>query len=208
LAEISPIGTDTLPNVQEKATLLRWFDHHQRALPWRLAGVNPAVSRAAAPAFPDPYAVWISEIMLQQTRVETAIPYYQRFLARFPDVCSLALAEEEEVLALWSGLGYYRRCRGLLAAARQIVAAGGHLPRSARELERLPGIGPYTAAAIASIAFAEPVPVLDGNVERVVCRYSARRASGHRAPERPRRPARDRRRACSTRIAPATATRP
>lgn len=114
--------------------------------------------------------------MLQQTRVETAIPYYQRFLARFPDVASLAAAEEAEVLALWSGLGYYRRCRGLLAAAREIVAAGGALPRSARELERLPGIGPYTAAAIASIAFAEPVPVLDGNVERVVCRYSARRA--------------------------------
>ena len=125
---------------------------------------------------PDPYAVWISEIMLQQTRVETAIPYYLRFLARFPDVASLADAEEAEVLALWSGLGYYRRCRGLLAAARAIVAAGGKLPASARELERLPGIGPYTAAAIASIAFAERVPVLDGNVERVLCRFAARSA--------------------------------
>ncbi len=107
---------------------------------------------------PDPYAVWISEIMLQQTRVETAIPYYLRFLARFPDVASLADAEEAEVLALWSGLGYYRRCRGLLAAAKAIVAAGGKLPASARELERLPGVGPYTAAAIASIAFCRARP--------------------------------------------------
>lgn len=112
--------------------------------------------------------------MLQQTRVETVIPYYRRFLARFPDVSSLAAAEEAEVLALWSGLGYYRRCRGLLAAAREIVARGGKIPSSARELEQLPGIGPYTAAAIASIAFSEPVPVLDGNVERVLCRYGAR----------------------------------
>lgn len=112
--------------------------------------------------------------MLQQTRVETVIPYYRRFLARFPDVASLAGGDESEVLALWSGLGYYRRCRGLLAAARAIVAGGGRLPASARDLERLPGIGPYTAAAIASIAFSEAVPVLDGNVERVVSRYAAR----------------------------------
>jgi A/G-specific adenine glycosylase len=122
--------------------------------------------------------------MLQQTRVETAIPYYRRFLARFPDVASLAGSDEAEVLTLWSGLGYYRRCRGLLAAAKEIVARGGALPRSARELERLPGIGPYTAAAIASIAFAEPVPVLDGNVERVVCRYSARNAGAQRKSDR------------------------
>ncbi len=112
--------------------------------------------------------------MLQQTRVETVIPYYRRFLARFPDVSTLAEANEAEVLALWSGLGYYRRCRALMAAARTIVALGGKLPQSARELERLPGIGPYTAAAIASIAFFEVVPVLDGNVERVLSRYSAR----------------------------------
>lgn len=111
--------------------------------------------------------------MLQQTRVETAIPYYRRFLARFPDIASLARAEEAEVLALWSGLGYYRRCRALLAAARAVVDGGGSLPSSARELEHLPGIGPYTAAAIASIAFAEPVQVLDGNVERVLSRYAA-----------------------------------
>lgn len=122
--------------------------------------------------------------MLQQTRVETAIPYYRRFLARFPDLASLAAADEAEVLALWSGLGYYRRCRGLLAAAREVVATGGALPTSARELERLPGVGPYTAAAIASIAFREPVPVLDGNVERVLSRYSARPGGGRSRQDR------------------------
>lgn len=161
-----PNRPDTLPTVQEESTLLAWFDRHKRDLPWRSPGgpTDPP---------PDPYAVWVSEVMLQQTRVETAIPYYRRFLARFPDVVSLARADEAQVLALWSGLGYYRRCRGLLAAARAVVAAGGRLPASARELERLPGIGPYTAAAIASIAFSEPVPVLDGNVERVLSRYAA-----------------------------------
>jgi len=149
--------------------LLRWFDRHKRALPWRAAGQAR-----------DPYAVWISEIMLQQTRVETVIPYYLRFMARFPDVGALARAGEAELLALWSGLGYYRRCRGLLAAARAVEAAGGKLPESARALERLPGIGPYTAAAIASIAFSQPIPVLDGNVERVVCRYAARSAGAQK----------------------------
>ena len=162
-----PKRPDTLPSVQEKSTLLAWFDRHKRDLPWRSPG------RPSDPP-PDPYAVWVSEIMLQQTRVETAVPYFRRFLARFPDIASLARADEAEVLALWSGLGYYRRCRGLLAAAREVVASGGRLPDTARELERLPGIGPYTAAAIASIAFSEPVPVLDGNVERVLSRYAAR----------------------------------
>lgn len=161
-----PKRPDTLPSVQEKTALLAWFDRHRRDLPWRASG-TPGV-----PA-PEPYEVWISEIMLQQTRVETAIPYYRRFLARFPDVASLARADEAELLALWSGLGYYRRCRALHAAAKSVVASGGNLPTSARELERLPGIGPYTAAAIASIAFSEPVPVLDGNVERVLSRYAA-----------------------------------
>ncbi|MEO8198384.1 MAG: A/G-specific adenine glycosylase [Thermoanaerobaculia bacterium] len=163
--------------MQEKATLLAWFDGHKRDLPWRSPGgpTDPP---------PDSYAVWVSEIMLQQTRVETAIPYYRRFLARFPDVASLARADEAEVLALWSGLGYYRRCRGLLATAKAVVAAGGRLPSRARELERLPGIGPYTAAAIASIAFSEAVPVLDGNVERVLCRYAARSAGAAKRGER------------------------
>lgn len=163
--------------MQEKSTLLAWFDRHKRDLPWRFPG------HAGDPP-PDAYAVWISEIMLQQTRVETVIPYFQRFLEHFPDIASLARAEEAEVLALWSGLGYYRRCRGLLAAAKAVVAAGGSLPARARELERLPGIGPYTAAAIASIAFAEPVPVLDGNVERVLCRYAARSAGAGKRGER------------------------
>ncbi len=172
---------DTLPNMQPGEALLAWFDRHKRALPWRREDSPPGAS-----SFPvvDPYGVWISEIMLQQTRVETARPYYLRFLARFPDVASLAEADEAEVLALWSGLGYYRRCRALLAAARTIVAEGGALPRTARELELLPGIGPYTAAAIASIAFAEVVPVLDGNVERVVCRYAARSAGAKRRSDR------------------------
>ncbi len=165
LAERSLSAADTLPTVRFAQSLLAWFEGHQRALPWRSVGRSS-----------DPYAVWISEIMLQQTRVETVIPFYRRFMARFPDVAALARAEEAELLALWSGLGYYRRCRGLLAAAREIVAGGGELPESARELERLPGIGPYTAAAIASIAFSEPVAVLDGNVERVICRFAAQSA--------------------------------
>ena len=172
-----PNRPDTLPVVQEKSTLLAWFDRHKRDLPWRSKGTPSDPP-------PDPYAVWVSEIMLQQTRVETVVPYFRRFLERFPDIASLARADEAEVLALWSGLGYYRRCRGLLAAAKAVVAAGGSLPASARELERLPGIGPYTAAAIASIAFAEPVPVLDGNVERVLCRYAARSAGAGKSGDR------------------------
>jgi A/G-specific adenine glycosylase len=161
-----PKTADTLSSVPPETALLAWFDRNKRTLPWRFAS-GPTDPPA------DPYAVWVSEIMLQQTRVETAIPYFVRFLKRFPDLASLAAAEEAEVLALWSGLGYYRRCRALLATAREVVAAGGSLPTTARELERLPGIGPYTAAAIASIAFAEAVPVLDGNVERVLSRYAA-----------------------------------
>ena len=111
--------------------------------------------------------------MLQQTRVSTVIPYYQAFLARFPDVGALAAASVDDVLALWSGLGYYRRARQMHRAAQEVVAGGGRFPDSARGLEELPGIGPYTAAAVASIAFGEPVAVLDGNVERVLSRYMA-----------------------------------
>ncbi len=138
--------------------LLGWYEGHRRDLPWRRTR--------------DPYAVWISEVMLQQTRVETVVPYYERFLARLPTVEALARAEGEEVLALWSGLGYYRRARALAAAARAVVEAGD-FPRTAAALEALPGVGPYTAAAVASIAFGEPVPVIDGNVERVVARLLA-----------------------------------
>jgi A/G-specific adenine glycosylase len=137
--------------------LLLWYERNRRDLPWRHN--------------PDPYAVWVSEIMLQQTRVAVVVDRYQAFMVRFPTMLSLALADEQEVLALWSGLGYYRRAR-LLHKAAQFVAnqRGGSLPATAEELRQLPGIGPYTAAAIASIAHGEPVAVVDGNVERVLCR--------------------------------------
>ncbi len=140
------------------ASLLAWFDRHRRDLPWRRDT--------------DPYRIWVSEIMLQQTRVEVVVPYFERFLARFPTLETLAAADEVEVLALWSGLGYYRRGRQLLAAARQVVATGG-FPRTVDGLRALPGIGEYTAAAVASMAFGVPAAVLDGNVERVLCRYLA-----------------------------------
>ena len=138
--------------------LLDWFDRHRRDLPWRRTS--------------DPYKIWLSEVMLQQTRVETALPYYNRFLEKFPTVADLARADVEEVLVLWSGLGYYRRARQLHAAAREIATAG-ELPSTFEGLRRLPGIGDYTAAAVASIAFGVVVPVLDGNVERVLSRVLA-----------------------------------
>lgn len=169
--------------MEARAALLAWFDRHKRELPWRAKGKQ----RVGVPeSLPDPYRVWISEIMLQQTRVETVIPFYLRFLERFPDLDALARAEEADVLAVWSGLGYYRRCRGLLAAARQLARGEGRLPGTARELERLPGIGPYTAAAIASIAFGEVVPVFDGNVERVLSRLTATPGGGRTRQDRRR----------------------
>ena len=119
----------------------------------------------------DPYRIWLSEIMLQQTQVETVIPYYLRFLERFPDVAALAAAPVEDVMALWSGLGYYARARNLHRAAQQVVGHhGGHFPRSATEIETLPGIGRSTAAAIAAFAHDERAAILDGNVKRVLCR--------------------------------------
>ena len=147
--------------MKEAATrrLLDWFDRHRRALPWRRDR--------------DPYRIWVSEIMLQQTRVETAGPYYERFLERFPDRAALAAAGEDEVLAAWSGLGYYRRARQLLAAARQLEAEGRGWPTTAAEWRRLPGVGPYTAAAVASIAFGDVEPALDGNAIRVLSRLAA-----------------------------------
>lgn len=138
--------------------LLAWFDRHRRDLPWR-------ESR-------DPYRVWLSEVMLQQTRVEVVLPYYERFLERFPTVESLAAANLDEVLTLWSGLGYYRRARQLHAAAVQVAAAGG-FPTTLDGWLELPGIGSYTAAAVASISFDVAAPVLDGNVERVLSRCLA-----------------------------------
>lgn len=144
--------------------LLSWYDRNRRDLPWR--GQR------------DPYRIWISEVMLQQTRVAAVIAHYQRFLERFPEVRALAAASLESVLAVWSGLGYYRRARMLHQAAQVIVSRhGGDLPRSAAELQQLPGFGRYTAAAVASIAFAEPVAVVDGNVERVLARLLAGQGS-------------------------------
>jgi A/G-specific adenine glycosylase len=156
---------------RRRAALLAWYDGERRDLPWRRSR--------------DPYAVLVSEVMLQQTRAETVVPYYERFLARFPSVEALAEAQPDEVVALWSGLGYYRRARSLLSAARKVVRAGG-FPRTASGLERLPGIGPYTAAAVASIAFGEPVAVVDGNVERVTARLLALAGAPRRQPARRR----------------------
>ncbi len=135
--------------------LLRWFALNQRDLPWRHTR--------------DPYAIWISEIMLQQTRVAAVIPYYERFLARFPDIQTLAEAPEPDLLARWAGLGYYHRARNLQRAARIMISAGG-FPATYDELRKLPGIGDYTAAAIASIGLGLPHAVLDGNVLRVLSR--------------------------------------
>jgi A/G-specific adenine glycosylase len=137
--------------------LLRWYATHARALPWRGAR--------------DPYRVWISEIMLQQTQVDTVIPYYRRWLKRFPTLKALAAAPLRDVLALWEGLGYYSRARNLHRAAQRVLADfGGRLPQTVAELRTLPGIGRYTAGAIASIAFNQDVAVLDGNVKRVLAR--------------------------------------
>ncbi len=139
--------------------VINWFRREARDLPWR--------------GNPDPYVVWISEIALQQTRIEQGTPYIQRFLGAFPNVESLAAANPDEVLKLWEGLGYYTRARNLHRAARQVVNERcGTLPQSAEDWESLPGVGPYTAGAIASIAFGEAAPVLDGNVKRVMARVT------------------------------------
>ncbi|MBR0223447.1 MAG: A/G-specific adenine glycosylase [Bacteroidales bacterium] len=137
-------------------TLLAWYDANSRDLPWRRTR--------------DPYAIWLSEIILQQTRIAQGRAYWERFMTRFPDVESLAAASEDEVLRLWEGLGYYSRGRNLLFAARQIVARGA-FPDTVEEIRSLKGVGDYTAAAIASIAFGLPAAVVDGNVYRVLARY-------------------------------------
>lgn len=146
--------------------ILAWYDKHARRLPWRL----PPSARETG-GHPDSYAVWVSEIMLQQTRVETVIPYFERWLELFPTVQALAESPQQKVLSAWEGLGYYSRARNLHSAAKMVVAEfGGEIPREIPQLRRLPGIGRYTAAAIASIAFNQDVATLDGNLRRVFSR--------------------------------------
>ena len=152
----------------EAATLLSWYRRSHRDLPWR--------------RLRDPWAIWVSEVMLQQTRVEHVVAYFERFLSRFPSVAALAGAPLDDALAAWSGLGYYRRLRLLHRAAKQVVENGGTIPVEEAALRRLPGVGDYTAAAVASIAFGAVVPVLDGNVVRVMTRRLA-------CADDPRRPA-------------------
>ena len=150
--------------------LLNWYDRHARTLPWR---APPGVT-------PDPYRVWVSEVMLQQTTVATVRPRFEAWVARWPDVASLAAADEAEVMAAWAGLGYYARARNLVRAAKAIVADhGGRLPGTEDALRGLPGLGDYTAAAVAAIAFGQRAVVIDANVERVVSRLF--RAAGKRA---------------------------
>jgi A/G-specific adenine glycosylase len=155
------------------ASLLDWYERQRRALPWR--------------ASRDPYCIWVSEIMLQQTQVATVIGYYERWMQRFPTLERLANAEESEVLLAWEGLGYYSRARNLQSAARRVLQNhGGALPRTLAELRSLPGIGAYSAGAIASIAFDLDEPAVDGNIVRVLCRLFALDGDPSRAPLRER----------------------
>lgn len=147
-----------MPQLKWPDQLLVWFDAHQRQMPWR--------------DDPRPYYVWVSEAMLQQTQVDTVIPYFNRFIAQFPDVHALAAADQQLVLKLWEGLGYYSRARNLHKAAKLICEKfNAQLPQTYQGLQEIPGVGPYIAAAIVSIAFGQPVPVVDGNVLRVFARF-------------------------------------
>lgn len=161
-----PAGTDPGASAGAllSAELLAWYDAHARVLPWRVP--------SGAAERPDPYRIWLSEVMLQQTTVAAVKGYFHRFTTLWPRVEALAAAEDDRVMAEWAGLGYYARARNLLACARAVVARGG-FPDTRAELMTLPGIGPYTAAAIAAIAFGEPAVVVDGNVERVMARLHA-----------------------------------
>ena len=152
------------PQPSFSSRLLAWYDRHRRRLPWRAQSGEP----------PDPYRVWLSEVMLQQTTVAAVGPRFERFLARWPTVQALAAAPLDDVLAEWAGLGYYARARNLHACAVAVaVDHGGAFPATAAGLAALPGVGPYTAAAVAAIAFDEPVAAVDGNVERVIARHRA-----------------------------------
>jgi A/G-specific adenine glycosylase len=149
--------------VDASNALLRWYLVDKRSLPWRSEGEDA----------PDPYRVWLSEIMLQQTTVAAVRPYFERFTTRWPSVETLAAADEAEVMTAWAGLGYYARARNLIACARAVAASGGAFPEDEAELRKLPGIGRYTAAAVAAIAFGRRAVVVDSNVERVVARMFA-----------------------------------
>lgn len=152
-----PLKTETPETSFIRKNLLGWYDRNKRDLPWRRSK--------------DPYAIFVSEMMLQQTQVKTVIPYYERFLKELPDWKSLAKAKEEKVLKLWEGLGYYRRARNLQAAARKIAGdLAGRLPDTLEEILEIPGVGPYSAGAVLSIAFQKSHPVVDGNVIRVFSR--------------------------------------
>ena len=155
----SPKAPSDAPLSRFRAPLARWFRRERRDLPFRRTR--------------DPWAIWLSETVLQQTTVAAGAPRFERLLARFPTVAALASAAEREVLAEWSGLGYYARARNLHRAARAVAASGGEIPRTVEGLRELPGVGPYTAAAVASLAFGVPVPVVDGNVVRVLARLEA-----------------------------------
>lgn len=149
--------------------LLAWYDRSARVMPWRVGPIARASGERA-----DPYRVWMSEVMLQQTTVAAVKAYFQRFVARWPAVADLAAAEESAVMAEWAGLGYYARARNLLACARAVVRDhGGIFPVTAEGMRALPGVGPYTAAAVAAICYDEPAVVVDGNVERVMARLFA-----------------------------------
>ena len=152
-----PTLLQNYPIERARAALLAWYDEHQRALPWR--GIH------------DPWATWVSEVMLQQTRVSSVLDYFSKFMERFPTPSALAEAPWEEVSSLWAGLGYYSRARNLQEGARQVVERhGGEVPDTLEEIKALKGVGPYTAGAIASIAFGHPAPIVDGNVARVFSR--------------------------------------
>lgn len=154
MLDFKKYGIDMWPEdkiVAFRQALLEWYDVNKRDLPWRRTS--------------DPYAIWVSEIMLQQTRVDTVIPYYERFLFHLPTIKDLAEAKEEVILKLWEGLGYYSRVRNMQKAAQQMVVEfGGQFPKTHAEISSLKGIGPYTAGAISSIAFHLPEPAVDGNV--------------------------------------------
>ncbi|MQQ08154.1 A/G-specific adenine glycosylase [Epibacterium sp. SM1979] len=158
---------DEIPDPQTfGSVLLDWYDDHARKMPWR---ISPSDRKAGV--MPDPYRVWMSEVMLQQTTVAAVKDYFQRFTLRWPTIADLAAAEDPDVMAEWAGLGYYARARNLLKCARVVTSEyGGQFPDTYDALLKLPGIGPYTAAAISSIAFDRPETVLDGNVERVMAR--------------------------------------